>query len=201
MADSPEQLETQAGSQVESQVERGLMVYPESGWRWLFFRAPMWFWRMGLGSLMGFRFCVLTVYGRKSGEPRHTILEWVEDGGRLHVGAGWGPRSQWVKNVLANPAVTVQSGMGTIRGRAVRMTDGDVMRRLYPHMKKSPVWEQYCASWGVDGKDPEDVAAKAGQLWTFVIEPCPGQVPPVMQSDLWWVPMLVGLVLLVPFLL
>ncbi len=183
------------------QTEQGLMVYPDHGWRWLFFRAPMWLWRMGLGPLMGFRFCVLTVYGRKTGLPRHTLLEWVEDGGRLHVGAGWGPRSQWVRNLLANPIVTVQSGIGTVRGRALRMTDGDVMRRLYPHLKKSPVWAQYCASWGVDGSDPEDVAANAGKLWTFVIEPGPGDAPPAMQADLWWVPAGIALLLLVPFLL
>jgi deazaflavin-dependent oxidoreductase (nitroreductase family) len=177
------------------------MVYPRSGWRWLFFRAPMWLWRMGLAPLMRSRFCVLTCWGRKSGEPRHTILEWVEDGGRIHLGAGWGPRSQWVRNILANPLVTVDSGLGTIRGRALRMSDGDVMRRLYPHMKKSPVWDQYCASWGVDGSDPEDVARKAGQLWTFVVEPGPGKTPPAMRADLWWVPAALALVVLVPLLL
>jgi deazaflavin-dependent oxidoreductase (nitroreductase family) len=169
-----------------TQVESGLMVYPDRGWRWLFFRAPMWAWRMGLSPLMARRFCVLTCFGRKSGVARHTLLEWVEDDGRIHIGAGWGARSQWVRNILANPQVSVQSGIGTIRGRALRVTDGDVMRRIYPHMKKSPVWMQYCASWGVDGADPEDVAAKADRLWTFVIEPGPGEVPAPMRADLWW---------------
>lgn len=167
------------------------MVYPARGWRWLFFRAPLWLWRMGLGPLLRPRFCILTTWGRRSRKPRHAMLEWVADGGRVHLGAGWGPRSQWVRNLLQDPNVTVQSGLGTIRGRAARMTDGDVMRRLFPHMKKSPVWEQYCASWGVDGCDPEDVAAKADRLWTFVIEPAsePGSsTPPAMRADLWWIP-------------
>lgn len=177
--------------------EQGLMVYPDRGWRWLFFRAPMWAWRMGLGPLMGRRFCVLSCWGRKSGQPRHTLLEWVEDGGRLHIGAGWGPRSQWVRNLLANPLVTVQSGLGTVRGRAVRMTDGEVMRRLYPHMRKSPVWEQYCASWGVDGSDVDDVAARADRLWTFVIEPGPGHTPPPMRADQWWIPTILAATALV----
>ena len=167
--------------------EHGLMIYPETGWRWLFFRAPMWLWRMGFAPLMRFRFCVLTCWGRKSGEPRHTILEWVEDGGHVHLGAGWGPRSQWVKNVLENPNVTVDSGLGVVRGQARRVIDGDLMRRLYPHMKQSPTWTQYCASWGVDGSDVEDVAAKADHLWTFEVTPGAGDCPPAMRADLWWV--------------
>jgi hypothetical protein len=30
------------------------------------------------------------------------------------------------------------------------------------------------------------VAAKADRLWTFVIEPGPGEVPAPMRADLWW---------------
>ena len=99
-----------------------------------------------------------------------------------------------MKNLLANPHVTVDSGLGTIRGKAVRVVDGDLMRRIYPHMKKSPTWMQYTAAWGVDGADVEDVAAKADQLWTFVIEPDAGADekseahPPRMELDLVWMP-------------
>jgi deazaflavin-dependent oxidoreductase (nitroreductase family) len=169
------------------QTEHGLMVYPDRGWRWLFFRLPFWLWRMGLARPMRGRFCMLTTTGRKSGQPRHTLLEYVALDGRAHLGAGWGPRSFWVRNLLADPRVTLESGLGVQRGRAVRVEDPDIMRRLYPEMRKSPVWDQYTASWGVDGSNVEDVAAKASQLWTFRIEPGDDVTPEPLGSDLWWV--------------
>lgn len=178
------------------QVEQGWMIYPGRGWRWLAFRLPLWLWRMGLGPVMHRRFCVLTTWGRKSREPRPTLVEWVEDRGRVCVAAGWGPRSHWVRNILADPNVTVQSGLGTTRGRAERVTDGDVLRRLYPEMRKSPVWDDYCRSWGVDGSDPEDVARNAERMWTFVVEPAAVDAPPPMKSDLVWIPIAVGLIVL-----
>ena len=63
---------------------------------------------------------------------------------------------------------------------------------IYPDRgwHKSPVWMQYTASWGVDGAGPEDVAAKAGQLWTFVVEPGDGDPELTTQAkDLWWIPL------------
>jgi deazaflavin-dependent oxidoreductase (nitroreductase family) len=163
------------------------MVYPASGWRWLFFRLPFWLWRMGLARPMGGRFCVLTTTGRASGKARHTLLEYVSHDGRAHVVAGWGPRSHWVRNLLADPRVTLESRLGEQRGRAVRVEDPDIMRALYPEMRKSPIWDQYSASWGVDGSDIDDVAAKAGLLWTFRIEPTDDATPPPLGTDLWWV--------------
>ena len=99
------------------ETEQGLMVYPASGWRWLFFRLPFWLWRMGLARPMGGRFCMLTTHGRKSGEARHTLLEYVAHEGRAHLVAGWGPRSHWVRNLLADPRVTLESGLGVQRER------------------------------------------------------------------------------------
>jgi len=37
-----------AGSLDDRPVERGLMVCPARGWRWLVFRLPFWLWRMAL---------------------------------------------------------------------------------------------------------------------------------------------------------
>ncbi len=40
------------------QRERGVMIYPRSGWRKLLFRWPIVFWRLGLAPLIG-RFFLL----------------------------------------------------------------------------------------------------------------------------------------------
>jgi hypothetical protein len=40
-------------------------------------RAPIWFYRLGLGGLLGHRFVLLTHTGRNSGRPRQVVLEVV----------------------------------------------------------------------------------------------------------------------------
>lgn len=165
----------------------GLMVYPANGWRWLVFRVPFWLWRMGLGPVMGGRFCMLTTIGRTSGKPRHTLLEYAALDGRAYVLAGWGFRSHWVRNLLADPRVTLQSRLGTERGRAIRIVDPDTVRALYPDLCRSPVWHQYTAAWGVDGSDIDDVARNADRLWSFRIDPTDDETPDPGHADLWWV--------------
>ncbi len=172
------------------QDQRGAMAHPGRGFRRLFFRGPLYLWRMGLGRLLGDRFLVLTTRGRKSGLSRHTMLEVVFYEGRPYVGAGWGTSSAWVRNLLADPQVLVQHAGLTWHGIARRVVDGDLMRAIYPEMKKSPIWDAYTASWGIDGKSADDVADKADRLWTFTFDR--DDVPPQdalqpMKTDLVWV--------------
>jgi deazaflavin-dependent oxidoreductase (nitroreductase family) len=55
-------------------------------------------------------FCYLTTRGRKSGRP-HTIEIWfAEDAGRLFMMAGGGERADWVRNLMAHPAVGLRVG-------------------------------------------------------------------------------------------
>ena len=55
-------------------------------------------------------FCYLTTSGRVSGRP-HTIEIWFALQGRtLYVLSGGGDRSDWVRNLLVWPEVTVRIG-------------------------------------------------------------------------------------------
>jgi len=55
-------------------------------------------------------FCYLTTTGRVSGRP-HTIEIWfARQGGTLYLLSGGGDRSDWVRNLLARPEVTVRLG-------------------------------------------------------------------------------------------
>ena len=176
------------------QQQHGIMAHPGRGFRRWFFRAPLYAWRLGLGPLMRRRFMVLTTRGHKSGRPRHTMLEYVPLDGKPYVGAGWGDTSAWVKNLRADSRVYVQSGLGESYGVARRVTDPEIMRRIYPEMKKSPIWAQYTASWGVEGASEDDVAAKAERLWTFVIDPDENANTSELEgigSDLAWVWLLI----------
>lgn len=55
----------------------------------------------------------ITHIGRKSGEPRHVVLEVVKHDpatDTYYIAAAWGEKSDWVKNIQVNPNVHVQVG-------------------------------------------------------------------------------------------
>lgn len=86
--------------------------YPSGISRFLF-RAPIWLYKYNLGWLMSGRMIEITHTGRKSGEPRHVVLEVVKydpSTDTYYIAAAWGEKSDWVKNIQANPNVHVQVG-------------------------------------------------------------------------------------------
>ena len=79
--------------------------------RWLA-RAPIGLYRARLGFLLGSRLLMLEHVGRKSGVRRYVVLEVVARPrpGTYVVASGFGARSQWFRNVRANPHVRVYAG-------------------------------------------------------------------------------------------
>jgi deazaflavin-dependent oxidoreductase (nitroreductase family) len=78
-------------------------------------------------------FCYLTTTGRVSGRP-HTIEIWFALQGRtLYLLSGGGDRSDWVRNLLAWPEVTVRLGRrdgAELAGRARLVEAGSDEDRL-----------------------------------------------------------------------
>ena len=84
---------------------------PPSGLRRTLFRLPVHLYRMGLGPLFGDRFLLLEHVGRASGEPRQAVVEVVEHSGDDYVVcSGFGPRSDWYRNLRKTPRATVRVG-------------------------------------------------------------------------------------------
>lgn len=82
--------------------------------------------RMTILDIAGLPNLVLTVTGRKSGLPRSTPLLCAPDGDRILIaGSNFGGEKEplWVKNIEANPSVTVRIG-GTESQRTARMLEG-----------------------------------------------------------------------------
>ena len=86
---------------------------PPRGISRLLFRTPIWLYKLNLGWMMGNRFLKITHTGRVSREPRYVVLEVVKydpSSETYYIAAAWGERSDWVKNIRANPRVQVQVG-------------------------------------------------------------------------------------------
>lgn len=70
-------------------------------------------------------YCYVTTTGRVSGEPREIEIWFGLDGTTVYLLSGGGDRSNWVRNLQRDAAVTVRIG-GTIwRGRARIVEDAD----------------------------------------------------------------------------
>jgi deazaflavin-dependent oxidoreductase (nitroreductase family) len=77
---------------------------------------------MDIGDL---DFCYLTTTGRRSGLPRTIEIWFALEGDVLYMLSGGGDRSDWVKNVQAEPRVRVRLGSRTRSGRARIVRDAD----------------------------------------------------------------------------
>lgn len=83
------------------------------------FKAPVWLYRAHLGWMFGNRLMMVTHVGRKSGLVRRTVLEVVAyheaaadrpNSPEWFVFAGYGPKSDWYRNLQANPPQRVDVG-------------------------------------------------------------------------------------------
>ena len=77
------------------------------------FKLPILLYRLGLGWLLGHRFMLLTHIGRRSGKVRRTVLAVLRfDSGTREIMAisAWSA-SDWYKNILASPALQVETGV------------------------------------------------------------------------------------------
>lgn len=62
------------------------------------------------GALEAHRYLYLTTIGRKSGLRRRIEIWFTVHNHRLYLISGGGSRSDWVQNLLVNPAVEIEIG-------------------------------------------------------------------------------------------
>jgi deazaflavin-dependent oxidoreductase (nitroreductase family) len=85
----------------------------------------------------GASYCYLTTTGRVSGQPREIEIWFALDGRTVYLLAGGGERANWVRNLRAEPRVTVRIGEATLGGsaRVVGDPDEDARARRLVHGK------------------------------------------------------------------
>jgi deazaflavin-dependent oxidoreductase (nitroreductase family) len=104
-----------------------------------------------LATLADEEFCYLTTTGRVTGRP-HQIEIWFDAAGSsVYMLAGGRDRSDWVRNIAINPAVTVRIGSQTFAGQARAVepgSDEDAMARELLVDKYSPSYSRDLTEWG-----------------------------------------------------
>jgi deazaflavin-dependent oxidoreductase (nitroreductase family) len=127
-----------------------------------FARAPRYLYRFGLGWLVGGRLVMVEHVGRVSGLPRQTVLEVIRrDDRSTDVAAAWGSKSDWLRNVIAEPSVRLSTG----RRRSV-----PAMATVLDHDSAAGVFEAYARTHrraaralgralDLDFSDPAEVAS------------------------------------------
>ena len=90
-------------------------------------------------------FCYVTTTGRRTGRPHRIEIWYAADGDHIYLLAGGGRRSDWVQNLLADPAVVVELDGEVLRAAARVLPDGREAERA-----RDLVYEKYAPRSGDD---------------------------------------------------
>jgi len=119
-------------------------------------------WRLGLGPWLSLwprgtgQYIVITHTGRKSEKKYHQPVNFAEINGDLYCVAGFGSRSDWYRNIMANPSVEVWTPEGWWVGTAEEVTGVD---RTMNKMRQILICSGFAAK--LAGIDPEKKSDEA----------------------------------------
>ncbi|MGO3326434.1 nitroreductase family deazaflavin-dependent oxidoreductase [Gordonia sp. (in: high G+C Gram-positive bacteria)] len=108
--------------------------------RWLV-RSPIPLFRAGFGFVFGGRLLLLEHVGRRSGEHRLVVLECVDRPDDAHVvlASGFGDKSQWYRNLVAEPRCWISIGFVRRRPSTARVLSAEEGRAVIErYRQRSP---------------------------------------------------------------
>lgn len=141
-------------------------------------RAPAWLYRMRLGWLLGSRFLCIAHRGRRTGRLRHTVVEVVrfdKEVPEAAVIAGWGPSTQWYRNLETAPAEGVTLGRRRWRDPQQRFLDeGERVALLESYAREHPFAARELArALGASGLDDGEIGRLAERTRAVAFRPRP----------------------------
>ncbi len=141
--------------------------------RW-FYRAPVLLFDIGLGGLMLGQLR-LTTAGRRSGRPRRAVVDVLGHDATTdtyYVVSAYGGRSDWYRNLQADPKVLVQ----------VRRREFSALTETLPREEAEPLFLDFCHRHrlyvrtmfrliGINVDTDEDARAAAAEMKVVAIRP------------------------------
>ncbi len=113
-----------------------------SGCSRMLFRLPIALYRWGVGWVLGRRFVMIQHVGRKSGLLRRVVVEVVRydrASGSVVVAAAWGRKSDWYRNVLQTPEVTLTLGARRFRAVATVLDEASAADAVCDYARRHPL--------------------------------------------------------------
>ena len=136
-------------------------VSPPKGISRVFYRFPIFLYKIGFGWMMGKRFLLLNHTGRKSGKPRQVVLEVVRfdsDHNVYYVSSGFGSKSDWYQNINQKPKNSIQIGNTTHEVVARQLSveeSGELMLYYAKHYPTAAKYISKAIGYAVDGSDAD----------------------------------------------
>lgn len=145
--------------------------------RW-FFRAPVVLYRIGLGGLMPMQL-LLTTVGRKTGRPRQAVVDVLRHDtatDTYYVVSAYGARSDWYRNLQANPTVRAQVRWRKFPATATALPENESEAVLLDYWRRHRLYSRATMRLvGLKAATEEQVRAAAGQMRVVAIQPEAGR--------------------------
>ena len=127
--------------QIVKENKSSVKISHPSGLLRVFFRSPIFLYRLHLGWLFGKRALLLEHLGRKSGLIRKAVIEVVDHDVQKDsyiVAAAWGNQADWYKNIKAQPNVMVEVGTKRFAAVARMLSADEAAQHLNIYATKHP---------------------------------------------------------------
>jgi deazaflavin-dependent oxidoreductase (nitroreductase family) len=135
------------------------------------YRAPVVLYRIGLGGLMPGQ-VMLTTVGRKSRRPRRVVVDLLKRDAATdtyYVASGYGARSDWYRNLEADPELEVQAGRRKFGARATVLPQEEAEQMVLDLWRRHGRLYRLYYDWGLRfvglrGRTEEEIRAAAREM-------------------------------------
>jgi deazaflavin-dependent oxidoreductase (nitroreductase family) len=144
---------------------------PPQGCSRVIMRAPIWFYRRGLGGFLGKRFLLLNHTGRISGLNRQVVVEVIQHEPETNayvIVVNYGPKSQWYQNIQANPEVSIQVGWKKWPARAEQLSSQEGGEVWADFCKRHPFEAKLIPFLGFEVDGSEEDYRQMGEMLIFI---------------------------------
>ena len=124
-------------------------IRPPKGLMLLGFRLPVWFYRLGLGALMGKRFIYFEHIGRTSGLIRRSVVEVIRydpAADVYYIVSGYGEKADWYKNIIKTPKIKAQVGGRRFDAVVERLSQVEALTEFQDYHHRNPNALKYLGS-------------------------------------------------------